>query len=76
MTRTLMAAAMLEGAVLLLAVAYLVEHSPLSLVFALGLLAALAAHFCSLPRCTLAWATNATARSTAVVLRTASALAA
>jgi len=40
-----MAAAMLEGAVLLLAVAYLVEHSPLSLVFALGLLAALAAHF-------------------------------
>ncbi len=44
-TRTIMAAALLEGAVLMLLVAYLVEGSALSLGFAVVLIAALAAHF-------------------------------
>jgi hypothetical protein len=44
-TRTILSAAILEGAVFLLLVAYLVERSPFSLAFAIILLLALAAHF-------------------------------
>jgi len=44
-TRTILAAAMLEGAVFMLLVAYLVEGSALSLGFAVVLIAALTAHF-------------------------------
>jgi hypothetical protein len=44
MTRTIAAAAILEGAVFLLLLAYLFERSPVSLVFVIVLIVALVAH--------------------------------
>jgi hypothetical protein len=54
LTRTVIAAAILEGGVFLLLVSYLVERSPASLGLAVILIVALAAHFPTVAGCS-AW---------------------